>query len=125
MSQTSKDEIDLGYLINKISELFKNISVSIYNSIQFCLRNWYFIVGLLIGGIVLGYFSEIDSKPAKKATLILRTNFNHESHAIEITDTANAIKSADIIVFLVSHSGFKSLELPEDKIVLDFCGVLN
>ena len=28
MSQTSKDEIDLGYLINKISELFKNISVA-------------------------------------------------------------------------------------------------
>jgi UDP-N-acetyl-D-mannosaminuronic acid dehydrogenase len=63
-------------------------------------------------------------KETSFATLNVEPNL-HESHAIEITDTAHAIKSADIIVFLVSHSGFKSLELPEDKIVLDFCGVLN
>ena len=63
-------------------------------------------------------------KEASFTTLNVEPNL-HESHAIEITDTAQAIKSADIIVFLVSHSGFKSLELPEDKIVLDFCGVLN
>ncbi|MDC1199041.1 UDP-N-acetyl-D-mannosamine dehydrogenase [Flavobacteriaceae bacterium] len=63
-------------------------------------------------------------KEASFTTLNVEPNL-HESHAIEITDTANAIKSADIIVFLVSHSGFKSLELPEDKIILDFCGVLN
>ena len=63
-------------------------------------------------------------KEASFTTLNVEPNL-HESHAIEITDTAHAIKSADIIVFLVSHSGFKSLELPEDKIVFDFCGVLN
>ena len=63
-------------------------------------------------------------KEASFTTLNVEPNL-HESHAIEITDTANAIKNADIIVFLVSHSGFKSLELPEDKIILDFCGVLN
>ena len=61
-------------------------------------------------------------KEASFTTLNVEPNL-HESHAIKITDTAQAIKSADIIVFLVSHSGFKSLELPEDKIVLDFCGV--
>ncbi|MDC1312998.1 UDP-N-acetyl-D-mannosamine dehydrogenase [Flavobacteriaceae bacterium] len=63
-------------------------------------------------------------KEASFTTLNVEPNL-HESHAIEITDTAHAIKKADIIVFLVSHSGFKSLELPEDKTVLDFCGVLN
>ena len=63
-------------------------------------------------------------KEASFTTLNVEPNL-HESHAIEITDTAHAIKSADIIVFLVSHSGFKSLVLPEDKIELDFCGVLN
>lgn len=63
-------------------------------------------------------------KEASFTTLNVEPNL-HESYTIEITDTAQAIKSADIIVFLVSHSGFKNLELPEDKIVLDFCGVLN
>ena len=107
MSQTSKDEIDLGYLINKISELFKNISVSIYNSIQFCLRNWYFIVGLLIGGIVLGYFSEIDSKPAKKATLILRTNFNTAEYTYNALNTLMVKSKALDTAFLKQH-GFKT-----------------
>ncbi len=107
MSQTSKDEIDLGYLINKISELFKNISVSIYNSIQFCLRNWYFIVGLLIGGIVLGYFSEIDSKPAKKATLILRTNFNTAEYTYNALNTLMFKSKALDTAFLKQH-GFKT-----------------
>ena len=107
MSQTSKDEIDLGYLINKISEVFKNISVSIYNSIQFCLRNWYFIIGLLIGGIVLGYFSEIDSKPAKKATLILRTNFNTAEYTYNALNTLMVKSKALDTAFLKQH-GFKT-----------------
>ena len=107
MSQTSKDEIDLGYLINKISELFKNISVSIYNSIQFCLRNWYFIVGLLIGGIVLGYFSEIDSKPAKKATLILRTNFNTAEYTYNALNTL-MVKSVTMDTAFLKQHGFKT-----------------
>lgn len=107
MSQTSKDEIDLGYLLNKIRELFKNISVSIYNSIQFCLRNWYFIVGLLIGGIVLGCFSEIDSKPAKKATLILRTNFNTAEYTYNALNTLMVKSKALDTAFLKQH-GFKT-----------------
>ncbi len=107
MSQTSKDEIDLGYLINKISEVLKNISVSIYNSIQFCLRNWYFIIGLLIGGIVLGYFSEIDSKPAKKATLILRTNFNTAEYTYNALNTL-MVKSATMDTAFLKQHGFKT-----------------
>ena len=107
MSQTSKDEIDLGYLINKISEVLKNISVSIYNSIQFCLRNWYFIIGLLIGGIVLGYFSEIDSKPAKKATLILRTNFNTAEYTYNALNTL-MVKSATMDTAFLKQHAFKT-----------------
>ena len=108
MSQTSEDEIDIGYLINKISELFKNISVSIYNGIQFCLRNWYFIIGLLIGGIVLGYFSEIDSRPAKKATLILRTNFNTAEYTYNALNTL-MVKSVTMDTAFLKQHGFKTV----------------
>ena len=118
MSQTSKDEIDLGYLINKISEVLKNISVSIYNSIQFCLRNWYFIIGLLIGGIVLGYFSEIDSKPAKKATLILRTNFNTADYTYNALNTL-VVKSNTLDTLFLKQNGFKtdSIEIQSINII--------
>ena len=107
MSQTSKDEIDLGYLVNKIRELFKNISVSIYHSIQFCLKNWYFIIGLLIGGIALGYYSEIDSKPEKKATIILRTNFNTAEYTYNALNTL-MVKSATMDTTFLKQHGFKT-----------------
>jgi UDP-N-acetyl-D-mannosaminuronic acid dehydrogenase len=43
----------------------------------------------------------------------------------KLTDTNQALQQADIIVFLVSHSEFKTLEIDQTKQVLDFCGVLN
>ena len=42
-----------------------------------------------------------------------------------LVETSEALKQADIIVFLVSHSHFKTLKIEETKEVLDFCGVLN
>jgi UDP-N-acetyl-D-mannosaminuronic acid dehydrogenase len=49
---------------------------------------------------------------------------NIESHSVfKITDYKEAVEKADIIVFLVAHDEFKNLAIPNDKIVLDFCGI--
>ncbi len=49
---------------------------------------------------------------------------NIKSHkTIKLTDYKMAVCEADIIVFLVSHKEFKNLIVPEDKIVIDICGV--
>lgn len=45
----------------------------------------------------------------------------HES--FDLTNPEEAIEKADIIAFLVAHTAFRDLEVPENKIVLDFCGV--
>ena len=51
---------------------------------------------------------------------------NIESHKVfKLTNYEKAVEKADIIVFLVAHKEFKTLDLPNDKVVLDFCGVLN
>lgn len=51
---------------------------------------------------------------------------NIESHKVfKLTDYKMAAANADIIVFLVGHKEFKSLEIQKDKMVLDFCGVSN
>lgn len=51
---------------------------------------------------------------------------NIESHSVfKLTDYREAVQKSDIIVFLVSHKEFKSLQITEDKVVLDFCGVKN
>jgi len=49
---------------------------------------------------------------------------NIDSHSIyKITDYQVAIEKADIIVFLVAHNEFKELQLGENKVLLDFCGI--
>ena len=49
---------------------------------------------------------------------------NIESHSIfKLTESEYAVKNADIIAFLVAHKQFKDLQISNEKIVLDFCGV--
>ena len=49
---------------------------------------------------------------------------NIENHNVfKLTDYKEAIEKADIIVYLVAHDEFKEIEINNNKIVLDFCGV--
>jgi UDP-N-acetyl-D-mannosaminuronic acid dehydrogenase len=51
---------------------------------------------------------------------------NLESHKnFKLTNYNEAIKKADLIVFLVAHKEFKELANIEDKVVLDFCGIMK
>lgn len=49
----------------------------------------------------------------------------HEHKVFKLTEYKEAISKADIIVFLVAHNEFKTLEIATEKVVLDFCGVTN
>ena len=44
---------------------------------------------------------------------------------LNLTDYQTAAEQADIIAFLVAHDEFKTLEIPEGKVILDFCGMIN
>jgi len=49
---------------------------------------------------------------------------NIHSHPLyKLTPVEEAIEKADIIVFLVGHNEFKKLDIKDDKVILDFCGV--
>ena len=51
---------------------------------------------------------------------------NIESHKIyKLTDYKTAYEKADIVVFLVGHSVFKTLARSEDKRIFDFCGIMK
>src|SRR5690606_28156202 len=51
---------------------------------------------------------------------------NIAEHSLyKLTDFNDAIKEADIIVFLVAHREFEGLKISPGKIILDFCGVNN
>jgi UDP-N-acetyl-D-mannosaminuronic acid dehydrogenase len=49
---------------------------------------------------------------------------NIDSHTVfKLTNHKEAVSKADIIVFLVNHDQFKTLQISKNKVVLDFCGV--
>ena len=79
---------------------------------------------------------DLRESPAKYIAQKVLQNANNETHFIvepnieehnvfKLTDYKTAVAEADIIVLLVAHDEFITLEVSEEKIVLDFCGVIN
>ena len=77
---------------------------------------------------------DLRESPAKYIAQKVLQNSNNEEHFIvepnieshsvyKLTDYKLAIEEADIIVFLVAHKEFLNLDVPDEKILLDFCGV--
>lgn len=49
---------------------------------------------------------------------------NIESHNVfKLTNYRIAVEEADIIVFLVAHEEFKTIQIDDSKVILDFCGI--
>lgn len=77
---------------------------------------------------------DLRESPAKYIAQKVLQNANNEEYYIvepnidthtvfKLTNYKEAVKKADIVVYLVAHKEFKNLELSTDKVVLDFCGV--
>lgn len=49
----------------------------------------------------------------------------HEHKIFKLTDYKEAIEKSDVIAFLVAHNEFKRIAIPNNKVVLDFCGVIK
>jgi UDP-N-acetyl-D-mannosaminuronic acid dehydrogenase len=59
----------------------------------------------------------------KKHNIIVVEPNIKEHKNLKLINYAEAVKKADIIVFLVAHKEFKSLKIDESKSVIDICGV--
>ncbi|WP_047417893.1 UDP-N-acetyl-D-mannosamine dehydrogenase [Cellulophaga sp. Hel_I_12] len=79
---------------------------------------------------------DLRESPAKYIAQKVLQNANDEEYFIvepninnhkvfKLTDYNSAIEKADIIVFLVAHKEFKKLKISTDKVILDFCGIMN
>lgn len=79
---------------------------------------------------------DLRESPAKYIAQKVLQNANNEEYYIvepnikehkvfKITDYKKAVDQADIVAFLVAHDEFKTLEVSENKVVLDFCGVFK
>lgn len=79
---------------------------------------------------------DLRESPAKYIAQKVLQNSNNEvyyivepnisSHNVyKLTNYIDAVEKADIIVFLVAHDEFKTLDISNEKTVLDFCGIKN
>jgi len=79
---------------------------------------------------------DLRESPAKYIAQKVLQNSNNETHFIvepnieehnvfKLTNYKSAVEEADVIVLLVAHEEFKTLELDSNKVVLDFCGIRN
>ena len=79
---------------------------------------------------------DLRESPAKYIAQKVLQNSNNEEHFIvepnikshsvyKLTDYKEAINKADIVVFLVAHKEFLNLDIPVEKILLDFCGIIK
>jgi len=77
---------------------------------------------------------DLRESPAKYIAQKVLQNSNNEEHFIvepnieshsvyKLTEYEEAVMQADIIVFLVAHSEFKSLKIKDEKIIIDFTGI--
>ena len=77
---------------------------------------------------------DLRESPAKYIVQKVLQNSNNDEHFIvepnieehnvfKLTTPEKAAEKADILVFLVAHNEFKDLEVPENTLVLDFCGI--
>ena len=67
---------------------------------------------------------EVVKNSQNETNFIVEPNINSHSEFM-LTNCKTALEKADILVFLVAHDEFKNINISDEKIVLDFCGINN
>lgn len=103
--------------------------------LEFELKHGYKPVTAMMGLAFKPDIDDLRESPAKyiaqKVMQSEQNNFlvvepNIQEHSvIKLTNYLDAYERADIIVFLVAHKEFKTLNYREDKVILDFAGIFK
>ena len=79
---------------------------------------------------------DLRESPAKRITMNVMQSGNNadilvvepnisEHNVFKLTDYREAYERADIVVFLTGHTPFKKLPWTDNKVIIDFCGILQ
>jgi hypothetical protein len=90
MKEQKSDEIDLTNLFSMFKEKIKGWIVLLFDLIDFIIKKWIFITTLIILGLVSGYLTQDNYDHNKKATVLVRINFDTVDYVYSEIDLINA-----------------------------------
>ena len=114
MATENKDELDLLKIIQIFKNILKKWLLLFFNALDFISRNWKTVLGLILLGLVLGYFTQNNNKPSQKATVLLRVNFDAVNYLYSEVELFNEkIKEKDSLFFTKIGFNINSLEVKD------------
>jgi hypothetical protein len=121
MEQKNNDEIDLGYLFNKMSSGFRNLVRLFFGAIAFFLKYKYIIAILFIGGFILGYFADKYGEEVYNNELIVIPNFESTQYLYDKVEALSAKLKDNDTLFLKKIIGpyYKDLKELEAEPIVD------
>ncbi|WP_339610478.1 hypothetical protein [uncultured Planktosalinus sp.] len=122
-----QEEIDLGYLIKKINELFIKSLKLLYRIISFFLKHIYIILLLIVIGVAYGYFKEKNTLTLYDNQAIVVPNFESVHYLYDKIDAINFKIGEKDSIFLKSFLGedFKKLKKLEIEPIIDMYQFLS
>lgn len=100
MAQEHPDEVDLVYVIKKIKGILKGWIVLLFKAIDFAIKFWFVILALLIIGFGFGWYKIKDQKPSRKATVVVKVNYELQPYVENATELFNSKAKKYDSVFL-------------------------
>jgi hypothetical protein len=109
--ENKNDEISILYLFHSFKKGFLKLAIYGFNVLNFIAKNWKTTFLLVVLGVVLGYFSNLDYKENKSAKVLLRINHDAVNFVYnEINFLNEKIAENDKAFF--KTVGFESSEVP-------------
>lgn len=111
MAQNNQDEIDLGYLFNKISDLFRSFVRILFLVITFFIKYIVIIVILILIGIGIGYYLDKNKTEVYNNELIVIPNFESTQYLYDKVDALSSKLRDGDTEFLQKTIGANYIEL--------------
>ena len=109
-------EIDLAQILNKIGNFFQGINASLFNFIQFFIKNWIITVILVITGFSIGSYLD-KTKKTYNQQIIVTPNFGSTDYLYSKIDLIESKIKAGDTIFLKEVIGLKDpLQINKIKI---------
>lgn len=121
VNNNQTEEIDLGFLIHKINQLFKKAVVTFFQIITFYLNYKFIVLALIIMGVAYGYYKDATSKPVFKNEAIVIPNFESVDYLYDKVEALNAKITSKDTVYLktILDTNYRKVRKIEIEPIID------